>query len=74
MREDLKNREAHWGATLSRYRLKIESLEAENKELQEDLRMMEQERLLTWQMQVSRSIFAKTPLPRFIFDGNYYGV
>ena len=51
-REELKVREARWGATLSRYRIKIENLETENKELQSDLRMMEQERLQMWQMQV----------------------
>ena len=50
--EELKVREARWGSTLARYRVKIESLEAENKELQSDLRMMEEERLQVWQMQV----------------------
>ena len=48
----MKNREAHWGASLSRYRMKIESLEAKNRELQSDLKMMEQERLHAWQIQV----------------------
>lgn len=38
---------------MSRYRLKIQSLEAENIELKEDLKMMEQERLRSWQIQVS---------------------
>lgn len=32
--------------------MKIKSLEAENCELKEDLKMMEQERLRSWQMQV----------------------
>lgn len=50
--EDLRNSEARWGATLSRYRTRIRSLEAENSELKEDLRMMEQERLHYWQIQV----------------------
>ena len=52
VREDLKGRMSRWGSTLSRYRLKIERQEAENRELQADLRMMEQERLRMWQMQV----------------------
>ena len=52
-REDARHSEARWGATLSRYRLKIQSLEEENSELKEDLKMMEQERLRSWQLQVS---------------------
>ena len=51
--DDLKSSEARWGATLSRYRMRIRSLEAENSELKEDLKMMEQERLHTWQLQVN---------------------
>ena len=50
--EELQRREARWSSTLVRYRLKIESLEAQNKELQGDLRVMEQERLQWWQQQV----------------------
>lgn len=50
--EDARHSEARWGATFSRYRIKIQSLEEENHELKEDLRMMEQERLRTWQLQV----------------------
>ena len=51
--EDTRNSEARWGSTLSRYRMKIQSLEAENQELKEDLKMMEQERLRSWQLQAS---------------------
>ncbi len=53
-REELKVREARWGSTMARYRVRIENLEVENKELQSDLRMMEKERLQVWQMQVSQ--------------------
>lgn len=52
VQEDLRSGEARWGATLARYRLKIQALEAENYELNEDLKMMEQERLHSWQIQV----------------------
>lgn len=52
--DDARHSEARWGATLSRYRIKIQSLEDENCELKEDLRMMEQERLRSWQLQVRR--------------------
>lgn len=52
-REDARHSETRWGATLSRYRIKIQSLEDENHELKEDLKMMEQERLRSWQLQVN---------------------
>ena len=50
--EDMKTKESRWGASLARYRLRIETLETQNKELQNDLHMMEQERLKQWQLQV----------------------
>lgn len=50
--EVARHSESRWGATFSRYRIKIQSLEKENHELKEDLRMMEQERLRSWQLQV----------------------
>ena len=50
--EEIKTKESRWGASLARYRLKIETLETQNKELQNDLHMMEQERLKQWQLQV----------------------
>lgn len=50
--EDFRSGEARWGATLSRYRIRIRSLETDNSELKEDLKMMEQERLRSWQIQV----------------------
>ena len=52
VREDLKEKESRWAATLARYRVKIERQEGENKELQADLRMLEQERLRVWKEQV----------------------
>lgn len=50
--EEMKMKESRWGATLARYRLRIETLETQNKELQNDLHMMEQEGLKQWQLQV----------------------
>ena len=50
--EDFRQHEARWGATQSRLRLKIQSLEKENQELRNDLKMMEQTRLQMWQKQV----------------------
>ena len=52
--EETKMKESRWGASLARYRLKIETLEGQNKELQNDLHMMEQERLKQWQIQVCK--------------------
>lgn len=52
MQEEMKTKESRWGASLARYRLRIETLETQNKELQNDLHMMEQERLKQWQLQV----------------------
>ena len=51
-REELEKRESRWSSTLARHRKRIEGLEARNKELQDDLRVMEQERLSWWQEQV----------------------
>ena len=53
--EDLQQRELRWSNTLTRYRRKIELLENQNKELQSDLKVMEQERLKWWQKQVTVS-------------------
>uniref|UniRef100_A0A1X7TNW4 Centromere protein J C-terminal domain-containing protein n=1 Tax=Amphimedon queenslandica TaxID=400682 RepID=A0A1X7TNW4_AMPQE len=52
LREELRQKEQRWSSTLSRYRLRIESLESQNEELQKDLRMMEEQRLLQWQKQL----------------------
>ena len=52
MKDELRQKESRWSTTLSRYRLRIESLESQNEELQNDLRMMEEQRLLWWQQQV----------------------
>lgn len=54
LREELQRRESRWSATASRYRLKLETVEARNRELEGDLRLMEQERLQWWQAQVKR--------------------
>lgn len=54
--EEMKTKESRWGAGLARYRLRIETLETQNKELQNDLHMMEQERLKQWQLQVNHCI------------------
>jgi len=56
LQEETKTKESRWGATLVRYRLKIETLEGQNKELQNDLHMMEQERLKQWQLQVCKLV------------------
>ena len=52
LRDELQRRESRWSSSLARYRTKVESLEAQNRELQGDLRLMEQERLQLWQEQV----------------------
>ena len=48
----MREREERWRAALARQRTRVESLEAQNRELQADLRMMERERLVWWQEQV----------------------
>lgn len=53
LHEELRQREVRWSSTLARYRRKIELLESQNKELQSDLKVMEQERLKWWQKQVT---------------------
>lgn len=52
LKEELRQRESRWGAAQSRLRLRIQSLEKENQELCNDLKMMEQTRLQLWQKQV----------------------
>ena len=52
LQEELRQRESRWGAAQSRLRLRIQSLEKENQELRNDLKMMEQTRLQLWQKQV----------------------
>ena len=46
----MEQKDARWSATVTRYKQKIETLEAQNKEIQNDLRIMEQERLEQWQL------------------------
>ena len=48
LQEELKRRESRWSAASTRYRQKVESLEQNNKELQEELRVLEQYRLQQW--------------------------
>lgn len=55
LHEELQQRESRWSNTLARYRRKIELLENQNRELQSDLKVMEQERLKWWQKQVTVS-------------------
>ena len=64
LREELQRREARWSASLARYRLRVEALEAQNRELQGDLLVMEQERLTWWQQQVLPVGWA-SPISRF---------
>ena len=52
LQEELAGREERWRAALTRQRLRAEALEGQNRELQSDLRVMEQERLVWWQRQV----------------------
>ncbi|CAI8023203.1 Centromere protein J [Geodia barretti] len=52
LEEEMREREERWRAALARQRTRAESLEAQNRELQSDLRMMERERLVWWQEQV----------------------
>ena len=52
LEEEMREREERWRAALAMQRTRAESLEAQNRELQSDLRMMERERLVWWQEQV----------------------
>ena len=61
IQEEMKTKESRWGSSLARYRLRIETLETQNKELQNDLHMMEQERLKQWQLQVLKCIVISFP-------------
>lgn len=52
LQSELASREERWRAALARQRQRVEALEGQNRELQSDLRVMEQERLVWWQQQV----------------------
>jgi hypothetical protein len=52
LRDEMSQKEQRWSTTLSRYRLRIESLEAQNQELQNDLKMIEEQRLIQWKQQL----------------------
>ena len=48
MQEELKRRESRWSAASTRSRQKIEALEEQNKELQEEVKLLEHYRLQQW--------------------------
>ena len=52
LKEELASSRERWRAALARHRQREESLEAQNRELAADLKMMERERLAWWQEQV----------------------
>ena len=53
LEEEMVEREERWRTAVGRQRQRVEALEAQNRELVADLRMMERERLTWWQEQVS---------------------
>jgi hypothetical protein len=48
LQEEIKRRESRWSAANSRYRNRIEALEEQNKELQEEVKLLEKYRLEKW--------------------------
>ena len=48
LQEELKRRESRWSAASTRSRQKIEVLEEQNKELQEEVKLLEHYRLQQW--------------------------
>lgn len=48
LQDELKRREARWSAASTRSRQRIEALEQEKKELQDDVKLLEQYRLQQW--------------------------
>ena len=56
LQDELKRRETRWSAAAARYRDKIESLERQNKELQEEVKLLEKYRLERWHGEVSKEI------------------
>ena len=48
LREELKRRESRWSAASTRSRQRIEALEQEKKEQQEEVKLLEQYRLQQW--------------------------
>jgi len=48
LQEELKRRESRWSAASSRYRNRVEALEEQNKELQEEVKLLEKYRLEQW--------------------------
>lgn len=48
LQEELKRRESRWSAASTRSRQRIEVLEQQNKELQEEVKLLEHYRLQQW--------------------------
>ena len=45
----MQQKESRWNASVTRYRQQLTEMESQNKELQNDLHVLEQERLKQWQ-------------------------
>lgn len=48
LQEELKRRESRWSAASTRNRQRIEALEQQNKELQDEVKLLEHYRLQQW--------------------------
>ena len=45
----MQQKESRWTASVTRYRQQLSEVETQNKELQNDLHFLEQQRLVQWQ-------------------------
>lgn len=45
----MQQKESRWNASVTRYRQQLSDVETQNKELQNDLHFLEQQRLTQWQ-------------------------
>ena len=67
LQEELKRRESRWSAASTRSRQRIESLEQQNKELQDEVKLLEHYRLQQWREEEQEkvgSFYIKHRLPR----------
>ena len=59
LQDEMKRKEQRWTSSTTRLRDRIETLETENRELKEEIRLLEKKRLEAWQQKEAEKKSAK---------------
>ena len=62
LQDEMKRKEQRWTSSTTRLRDRIETLETENRELKEEIRILEKKRLEAWQQKDAEKKLASTAL------------